>query len=273
MSSTARPVSSHTDPEGSPGEKKLRGQGMRQSVTDQSPVGTYKRLIVGSDSWWDLIRYETLGSLGASLPGAVGLAFRKVFWPGLFHRVGSGTVWGRGIGVRQPHKMSFGEGVVVDDYVYLDAKGCSTGEFHFGDGAMVSRHAALSAKEGGIRVGDRGTIGTGCVLHSFGGIEIGEDTMVAALCHIGGGRYDYQGDPTVPMHEQPLPGRGVTIEEDCWIGAGANVLDGVTVGAGGVVAAGAVVVDDVRPGSIVGGVPAKEIGERFPESRERDDFG
>jgi acetyltransferase-like isoleucine patch superfamily enzyme len=147
------------------------------------------------------------------------------------------------------------------------------GVVHFGDGAMISLHAALSAKEGGIRVGDRGTIGTGCVLHSFGGIEIGDDTMVAALCHIGGGRYDYQGDPTVPMHEQPLPGRGVTIEEDCWIGAGANVLDGVTVGAGSVVAAGAVVVDDVPPGSIVGGVPAKEIGERFPESRERDDFG
>lgn len=244
-------------------EEELRGQGLRRSVTRESAVRTYQDLVVGSRSPFDLIRYELVGAWGAKLPGALGLAFRKLFWPSLFSQTGSGTVWGEGVVVRQPHKIVFGDGVVVDDYVYLDAKGCADGEFVIGDDAMVSRHAALSAKDGGILVGERGTIGTGCVLHSFGGIEIGRDTMVAALCHIGGGRYDHEGDPEVPMHDQPLPGRGVRIGEDCWIGAGANVLDGVRVGSGSVVGAGAVVVDDVEPGTIVGGIPAREIGRRF----------
>lgn len=57
----------------------------------------------------------------------------------------------------------------------------------------------------------------------------------------------------------------VTIGHDVWIGHGATVLPGVTVGNGAVIGAGAVVSKDVAPYTIVGGVPAKLIRERFPE--------
>jgi acetyltransferase-like isoleucine patch superfamily enzyme len=53
------------------------------------------------------------------------------------------------------------------------------------------------------------------------------------------------------------------IGNDVWIGSHAVVLQGVAVGDGAVIAAGAVVIDDVEPYSIVGGVPAKRIGDRF----------
>lgn len=56
-----------------------------------------------------------------------------------------------------------------------------------------------------------------------------------------------------------------TIGNDVWIGAGANIVSGVTVGDGAVIAAGAVVVKDVEPYAIVAGVPAKTIKYRFPE--------
>ncbi|GBG14987.1 uncharacterized protein NMK_2588 [Novimethylophilus kurashikiensis] len=56
-----------------------------------------------------------------------------------------------------------------------------------------------------------------------------------------------------------------TVGSDVWIGAGAIVLDGLTVGHGAIVAAGAVVVKDVAPYSIVGGVPARPIRDRFDE--------
>ena len=54
----------------------------------------------------------------------------------------------------------------------------------------------------------------------------------------------------------------VTIGDDVWIGFGACVLPGVSVGRGSIVAAGAVVTKDVPDWTIVGGVPAKVIGSR-----------
>ena len=57
----------------------------------------------------------------------------------------------------------------------------------------------------------------------------------------------------------------VVIEDDVWLGYGAVVLTGVTVGRGSVVAAGSVVTRDIPPYSIAGGVPAKVIGQRFAD--------
>ncbi len=55
----------------------------------------------------------------------------------------------------------------------------------------------------------------------------------------------------------------VTIGNDVWIGARSMITKSVTIGDGAVVAAGSVVTKDVEPYTIVGGVPAKKIGERF----------
>lgn len=62
-----------------------------------------------------------------------------------------------------------------------------------------------------------------------------------------------------------LKGISVVIGSDVWIGARAAILEGVTIGDGAVVAAGAVATKDVPPYAIVGGVPAKIIKYRFDE--------
>ena len=61
----------------------------------------------------------------------------------------------------------------------------------------------------------------------------------------------------------------VIIEDDVWIGANVTILKGVTIGKGSVVAAGAVVTKSCPPYSIVGGVPAKVISNRFSEEKKQ----
>jgi len=74
------------------------------------------------------------------------------------------------------------------------------------------------------------------------------------------GRYIFDVIEKLPENDAP-----VKIEGDNWIGAGAIILKGVTIGRGAVVAAGAVVTRNVPPYTIVGGVPAKTIRYRFDE--------
>lgn len=57
----------------------------------------------------------------------------------------------------------------------------------------------------------------------------------------------------------------VVIGNDCWVGYGVSIIEGVTIGDGAVVLANATVTKDVPPYSIVGGVPAKVIGYRYDE--------
>lgn len=62
----------------------------------------------------------------------------------------------------------------------------------------------------------------------------------------------------------------VIIEDGVWIGCNVTILKGVHIGTGAVVAAGALVVKDVEPYAIVGGVPAKKINMRFTDSQIKE---
>lgn len=76
------------------------------------------------------------------------------------------------------------------------------------------------------------------------------------------GKYMFDVGEEEKLAENDAP---IVFEGDNWIGANSTILKGVTVGEGAVVAAGALVINDVPPYSIVGGVPAKVISRRFDE--------
>ena len=88
------------------------------------------------------------------------------------------------------------------------------------------------------------------------GIEIGADTNISSHVKMITGSHDVDD----PMFEgEFLP---IRVGEHCWIGTGAIILQGVTIGDGAVIAAGAVVTKDVPPYEIWGGVPARKIRDR-----------
>lgn len=115
----------------------------------------------------------------------------------------------------------------------------------------------------GLTLGDHIDIGEYVHIRASGGVTIGHRVLIAAGAVI-----------TSRQHPAALPRYGVTVdapvvvEDDVWIGAGAIILPGVTVGRGSIVGAGAVVTHTVAPYTIVGGVPARPIGT-VPEQAER----
>lgn len=126
-----------------------------------------------------------------------------------------------------------------------------------------------------FRNGERISIGAGTHIGEFsliwagnetGRIEIGEKCLFAPHVMVTASNYGVERGPVAIMDQPKIEG-DVVIGAGTWLGANVVVLAGVTIGEGAVVAAGAVVTKDVPAFSIVGGVPARVIGER-PSGQE-----
>lgn len=107
-----------------------------------------------------------------------------------------------------------------------------------------------------VKIGENSHINRGCLLDGRGGITIGQNVSVSHNVNILTGSHDMNSPGFMGVF---LP---VTIDDYAWISAGSTILQGVHIGKGAVVAAGAVVVKDVAPYDVVGGVPAKHIAKR-----------
>lgn len=135
------------------------------------------------------------------------------------------------------------------------------GQIEIGQRCAIRSNAMLMAYEGSIVIGDRVTINPFSILYGHGGLRIGSDVLIAARVTIIPANHIFE-RADVKIREQGETRLGITIGDDVWIASGAHILDGVTVGTGSVVAAGAVVRSDVAPYSIVAGVPARPVGKR-----------
>ena len=104
------------------------------------------------------------------------------------------------------------------------------------------------------RIGKNVFVNHGCSFLDLGGITIEDDVLIGPQVKL-----VTENHPIEPTNRKSLDLKAIHIQKNAWIGAGAIILPGVTVGENAIVAAGAVVTHDVPSNTIVGGVPAKHI--------------
>jgi len=207
-----------------------------------------------------LLKHEAVVMLSQHLPGAFGLAMRKLLYPALLGSCGRNVVFGQNVVLRHPHKIRIGDRVVIDDNCLLDAKGEVNAGITIGSGVFVGRNTILSCKNGDIELGDEANVGFNCEIFSASRVRVGRGTLIAAYVYLIGGDHEFS-DREKAVLDQRRVSAGISIGDGAWLGAGAKILDGVMIGDRAVIGAGAVVRDAVPPGATAVGIPARLIGE------------
>jgi acetyltransferase-like isoleucine patch superfamily enzyme len=243
------------------GRTRLRKKPLAEQLHEggSSAWARYRDKAVGRASVFSLFWYELAGILFGNLHGAVGYGLRSAAYGCLFRRMGRGVILGRGLTLRHPGAITLGNRVAIDDYAMLDASGAGEEGVILGEEVMVSRNCVIQAKGGSVRIGDRCDIGCNTVITGAMGIQLGRAVLIAANCYLGGARYVAE-QPDLPIMDQGTYSRGpVVIEDGVWLGAGATVLDGVRIGRGCIVGAGAVVTKELPAFAVAAGVPARVV--------------
>lgn len=106
------------------------------------------------------------------------------------------------------------------------------------------------------KIGKNVFINFDCTILDLGGVTIEDNVLIAPKVNLLS-----EGHPVSSHERQSLVPGSIHIKKNAWIGAGATILPGVTIGENAIVAAGAVVSKDVPDNTIVGGIPAKVIKE------------
>ena len=171
-----------------------------------------------------------------------------------------GRIWNTIMEYR--HKRMYGRSLYP---VHISYK-CDINNVEFEEHANVAHHAQIS----NATIGKRTSVGRYTKIRDA---EIGRycsiswDVTIGAVAHpfnrITSHAFTYRKKFGISSSDGSLPQKKTIIGNDVWIGCNSVIISGVKIGDGAVIGAGAVVTKDVQPYSIVAGVPAKVINNRF----------
>ena len=147
-----------------------------------------------------------------------------------------------------------GRNVKFEDYTEIHGL-CE--ELVFGNNVTISRGVMIrpSSYYGGdygkgLVIGDNSSIGPHGYVGCSGKITIGKNVMFGPKCSLFAENHIFS-NTRLDIKSQGVAQKGITIEDDCWIGSNCVILDGVRIGKGSVIGAGTLVSKDIAPGSIV----------------------
>lgn len=189
---------------------------------------------------------------------------------GQFLRRRKGPLYiGRCCTIKSRDRISFGANVSIHQNCYIDA--LSTEGIIFGDNVSIQKQTAIECSGSiksigkGLVIGNNVGIGSNSFLGCAGGITIGNDTIAGNYVSFHAENHNHR-DPDTPIRLQGINRQGIVVGNNCWLGAKVTILDGAVIEDGCIVAAGAVVGKGIYgKNSILAGVPAKIIRNRFPE--------
>ncbi|MCU0567681.1 MAG: acyltransferase [Oculatellaceae cyanobacterium Prado106] len=225
--------------------------------------------------YWE--EYVITGFIGA-IPTPIGTVLRNLIYPMVFKRFGKSAhirVNARFVGVEV---TEIGNNVRLLGQSNITSRGS---QIFLKDRVSIDRGVEIRMGEdqqAHLEIGEDTYIGPYVVIIGPGTIKIGKDCLIAAHASLNSNNHIFAEQAT-PIRLQGITCRGIEIEDDCWLGTGVRVVDGVTIGKGCVVGAGAVVTRSLPPYSIAVGVPARVIGQRgqrsehsHPKTAESDSF-
>ncbi len=230
----------------------------------ESGFAKYRRVTVGNRGFLFLIAYEVITTITGFVPGLAGYALRKIFYRFLLHNASRKYIIGADVILRCPKKILLLKGSYIEDQAALLA--ADNGREHsirLGENSYVRSFAVLnSGYPGGfIDIGDNTSIAHGVQIHGHGGVTIGSGVMIAGQSYLVASSHTHD-DTEKYMHTQGFTAKGITIQDDVWIGANVKIMDGVTIGKGAIIGAGSFVNRDIGEYCIAVGSPCKVIKRR-----------
>ncbi len=190
-----------------------------------------------------------------------GWAIRRRLYQTILAQISKSSYIEEGVEIKGSRNIFLGDNTVILRNGCLNAA-AKNSKVCLGDSVILNKDVEIEAKQGAtVEIGDRTYINRNVWISAGASVKIGKDCLIAPYVGIVGTNLGHA-DPSIPINRQEPTSKGITIGDDCWLGHRVSVLDGVTIGQGCVIGAGAVVTKDIPPYSIAVGVPAKVVGSR-----------
>jgi acetyltransferase-like isoleucine patch superfamily enzyme len=208
-------------------------------------------------SWPDLI---------ADLWRRGGMARLRGAWRGLRLGTCGGRLFvGPRVRLWFPRHLHVGRNVFIGADSFIN--GFSRDGVRFGNDVRIREFAWIQATSTidqpgvGLTIGDGTYVGPRCAFGAGGGLTIGRRVTFGTGVHLLAENHEFR-DPSRLIQDQGVTRRGITVGDDVWMGNNVIVLDGVRIGRGAVIGAGAVVTRDVPDLAVAVGNPARVVGAR-----------